>query len=44
MDKLSLWVQQVSTVNERTGNVVENKGPLWQNPERSGNVYENKDS
>jgi hypothetical protein len=25
-----------------SGNVYENKGPLWKTPERSGNVFENK--
>ena len=29
---------------ERTGNVYENKGPLWKTWERPGNVYENKGS
>jgi hypothetical protein len=28
--------------NERSGNVYENKGPLWKTRQRSGNVYENK--
>jgi hypothetical protein len=31
-----------SFLNERTGNVIENKGPLWKTRERSGNVVENK--
>jgi hypothetical protein len=31
-----------SKLNERTGNVYENKGALWRSLERSGNVYENK--
>jgi hypothetical protein len=31
-----------SNLNERTGNVYENKGSLWKTQERSGNVYENK--
>ena len=26
---------------ERSGNVYENKGPLWKNKERSGNVVDN---
>ena len=29
-------------LNERSGNVYENKGPLWKTPDRSGNVFENK--
>jgi hypothetical protein len=29
-------------MNERTGNVYENKGSLWKTQERSANVYENK--
>jgi hypothetical protein len=31
-----------SNLNERTGNVYENKGTLWKTQEKSGNVYENK--
>jgi hypothetical protein len=31
-----------SKMNERTGNVYENKGSLWKTRERSANVYENK--
>jgi hypothetical protein len=31
-----------SFFNERTGNVVENKGSLWKTWERSWNFYENK--
>jgi hypothetical protein len=30
-----------SKLNERTGNVYENKGALWKTRKRSGNVYEN---
>jgi hypothetical protein len=33
----------IRKVNERTGNVIENKGMLWKTPERSWNVYENKE-
>jgi hypothetical protein len=33
-----------SFLNERTGNVVENKGPLWKTREQSGNVHENTGS
>jgi hypothetical protein len=29
-------------LNERGGNVIENKGPLLKTEEKSGNVYENK--
>jgi hypothetical protein len=29
-------------MNERRGNVVENKGPLWKTWALSWNVYENK--
>jgi hypothetical protein len=29
-------------LKERTGNVYENKGPLWKTRGRSGNVIENK--
>jgi hypothetical protein len=29
-------------LNERCGNVIENKGPLWKTWERSWNVYDNK--
>jgi hypothetical protein len=29
-------------LNERSGNVFENKGPLWKNGQRSWNVYDNK--
>jgi hypothetical protein len=31
-----------SFLNERGGNVIENKGPLLKTEEKSGNVYENK--
>jgi hypothetical protein len=33
--------ERISFLNERTGNVVENKGPLWKTWGRSWNVYEN---
>jgi hypothetical protein len=33
-----------SKLNERRGNVYENKGLVWKTRERSGNVYENKGS
>jgi hypothetical protein len=33
-----------SKLNERTGNVVENKGALWKTRERSWNVVDNKSS
>jgi len=29
-------------MKERFGNIYENKGPLWKEPERSRNVIENK--
>jgi hypothetical protein len=29
-------------LNERSGNVYENKGTLWRRRDRSGNVFENK--
>jgi len=28
-------------MTERSGNVIENKGPLWKTSKRTGNVYEN---
>jgi hypothetical protein len=31
-----------SKLNERSGNVIENKGAMWKTGERSGNVVENK--
>jgi hypothetical protein len=31
-----------SKLNERSGNVYENKGPLWKTARRSWNVVENK--
>ncbi len=31
-------------MNERRGNVFENKGQFWKTSERSGNVIESKDS
>jgi hypothetical protein len=31
-------------LKERSWNVIENKGPLWETFERSWNVYENKDT
>ena len=31
-------------LTERTGNVYENKGPVWKGLERSGNVVDNKDA
>jgi hypothetical protein len=31
-------------VNELSGDVYENKGPLWKKQRRSGNVIENKGS
>jgi hypothetical protein len=34
--------QQPQKLNERTGNVLENKGSLWKTYERSGNVVDNK--
>jgi hypothetical protein len=37
-----LQLEKNSFLNERTGNVHENKGPLWKTCERSGNVHENK--
>jgi hypothetical protein len=33
-----------SFLKERSGNVIENKGPPWKTWERCGNVYENKGS
>jgi hypothetical protein len=43
------WVSSPACLNkgilflqDRRGNVVENKGALWKKPSRSGNVYENK--
>jgi hypothetical protein len=33
-------MEKNSFLNERTGNVYENKGPLWEIRERSGNVHE----
>jgi hypothetical protein len=32
----------IQKLNERTGNVYENKGALWKTWERSWNLYENK--
>ena len=29
-------------MTERSGNIIENKGPLWKTWGRSGNVFENK--
>jgi hypothetical protein len=31
-------------LDERTGNVYENKGPVWQFGEPTGNLYENTDT
>jgi hypothetical protein len=45
LQSLSLEQMQEKTyskLNERTGNVYENKGSLWKTLERTGNVYENK--
>jgi hypothetical protein len=43
------WVSSPARLNkgilflqDRRGNVIENKGALWKKPSRSGNVYENK--
>jgi hypothetical protein len=45
-DKQSVSARELkensSKLSERTGNVYENKGPLWKTSERSGNVIENK--
>jgi hypothetical protein len=46
-DNMSFLTRPAATVvslkmNERSGNVYENKGTLWKTRERSGNVYENK--
>jgi hypothetical protein len=45
-DKKSLAPEEAkensSKLNERRGNVYENKGPLWEAQGRSGYVYENK--
>jgi hypothetical protein len=37
-----LQLEKNSFLNERSGNVIENKGPLGKTWERSGNVHENK--
>jgi hypothetical protein len=34
--------QRFGKLNERTGNLYENKGPLWKTQERNGNLAENK--
>jgi predicted chitinase len=41
------WAGKEGTIadlklNERTGNVYENKGSVWKTRERSGNVIDNK--
>jgi hypothetical protein len=45
-DKKSVAAEEAnknsSKLNERRGNVYENKRPLWKTRRRSGNVYENK--
>jgi hypothetical protein len=33
--------QQLQKLNEQSGNVIENKGPLWKSGGKSGNVIEN---
>jgi hypothetical protein len=37
-------MEKESFLHERTGNVYENKGPLWKTRERSRNVHENTDT
>jgi hypothetical protein len=49
VDSMSLPARATTTavtlkLNERTGNVIENKGWLWKAWERTGNVIENKGS
>jgi hypothetical protein len=41
---LDSWQQfgKNSFLNERRGNITENKGPLWKTWQRSWNVHENK--
>ena len=34
--------EHASKLTERSGNVYENKGTVWKEPEQSGNVIENK--
>jgi hypothetical protein len=36
--------KRILFLQERRGNVYENKGPLWKRWGKSGNVYENKGS
>jgi hypothetical protein len=38
----TLRTMETSKMNERSGNIIENKGPLWKTPEQGWNVYENK--
>jgi hypothetical protein len=33
--------KRILFLNERSWNVIENKGPLWKTPQSSRNVYEN---